>query len=33
VRFHETRSEENTTPSSYPVFAKEVFKPAFDAAS
>jgi len=33
MAFHEPRSEKNTTPTTYPQFAQEVFKPAFEAAS
>lgn len=32
VRFHEPRSAANTTPTTYPLFAQQVFKPAFDAS-
>jgi hypothetical protein len=32
VKFHEPRSESNTTPTTYPEFAQQVFKPAFDAS-
>jgi uncharacterized protein YbjT (DUF2867 family) len=33
VKFHEPRSKANTTPTSYPVFAQEVFKPVFEGAA
>jgi uncharacterized protein YbjT (DUF2867 family) len=33
IRFHEPRSASNSTPTSHPVFAQEVFGPAFRAAS
>ncbi len=33
MRFHEARSAENTTPTSYATFAREVFLPAFEAAA
>lgn len=32
VRFHEPRSEDNTTPTSYKTFASDVFKPIFESA-
>ncbi len=33
VRFHEDRSEANTTPTSFPEFARQTYKPAFEAAA
>jgi uncharacterized protein YbjT (DUF2867 family) len=33
VKFHETRGPSNTTKTTYPVFAKDVFRPAFNAAT
>lgn len=33
VRFHEPRSEANTTTTTFPQFAQEVYRPAFEAAS
>jgi uncharacterized protein YbjT (DUF2867 family) len=33
MRFHEPRSAANTTPTTYPEFAAQVFAPAFAAAS
>jgi uncharacterized protein YbjT (DUF2867 family) len=32
IHFHEDRSDANTTPTTYPVFAQQVFKPALQAA-
>jgi uncharacterized protein YbjT (DUF2867 family) len=32
IRFNEPRSDKNTTATAYQVFAKEVYKPAIDAA-
>ncbi len=33
VEYHEPRTAENTTPTTYPQFAQDVFKPAFEAAA